>query len=145
MKRALCAGILTLTIALMTLVGCGGGGTPVPPVSKLIDLDKLVMNGQIITQVQALMTPALQGTVTLYQAQTIELTGKGNWTVISKEGGFKAGETGPFQALWFQPEKTSSKSYGVFFKENVVIGKAWFDSRNAAIIEALLQGKSFIK
>ena len=133
--------VFAAILAITLLIGCGGG-TPKPPVSKLDDFDELVTNNMTLDQVYALMKPDLKQTSVLYQVENIELTAKGNWKIDSKEGGFAATETGAYQALWFTPVKAGDEYYMVAFKNNVVMGKAWFASQNAYYVEQLLKGEN---
>ncbi len=142
MKKAL-ALVAILVGAAMVVVGCGGG-LPNPPVKTTNNLDKLVTNGLTTQQVYVLMAPALKDTSVLYQADLIELTAKGNWHIVAKEGGYQADETGKYSAIWFSGGG-SKDSYAVFFQGDTVIGKAWFTPGNAATVEQILQGKSFNK
>lgn len=140
MKKLVTVGmVLVATLSLM-LAGCTGGGTPKAPVKTLLNLDKLVTVNMTVDQVNALMTPALKLTGVLYQADKIE-QGNTGWAVSTKEGGYKAGEQGPFQALFFTPTKAGDNYLVIFLKGNAVMAKAWFVPQAAVIIEALLQGK----
>jgi len=134
-------GLVLIAVAVLAaLAGCGGG-TPTPPVKTLINLDKLVTVNMTVSQVYALMTPALKATSILYQADSITQTAKGNWSVTTKQGGYGAGETGPYQALLFTPAKSGQDYYAVFFKADAVIAKSWFSPQGGVVIEAILQGK----
>jgi hypothetical protein len=135
-----------LSVAVMILLGvslaaCRGGGTPKAPISKLVDLDKLVTTGMSITQVSALAKTELIGTSKTYQASTAQQGSDGSWAVTTKQYGYKTGETGPYQVLLFSPSKSTTKYYAVFFKDNSSIGKCWFDSQGGGFLESLLQGK----
>jgi hypothetical protein len=140
MKKVLMPFVILLTVLSMLLVGCGG--TPTPPVKSTNNLNKLVTDGQTVEQVYALMSDSLKSTSVLYQATKIEESTSG-WGIVSKDGGFSAGETGAFQVLYFKPAKATAQSFAVFFKANAVIGKAWFSAQNSSFIENILQGKSF--
>jgi hypothetical protein len=139
MKKLLISGIVIVTILSLLLGGCSG--TPKAPVSNLVNLDKLVTENMTVDQVYALLKPALKETSTLYQAQSIELTTKGNWILTSKQGGFAAGEVGPYQVLFFTPTKAGSNYYLVFFKDNAVMDKVWFASQHAFLIKNILEGE----
>jgi hypothetical protein len=139
MKKLLVPGIVIVTILSLLLSGCSG--TPKAPVGKLLDLDKLVTENMTVDQVNALLKPALKQTGTLYQAESIELTAKGNWIVDSKSGGFAAGEEGPYQVLFFTPVKVGTEYYLVFFKDNAVMAKVWFSAQYAPMIEKTLKGE----
>ena len=132
-------------IAVISIILTGCNSTPEPPVSKLLHLDELVTEGMSISQVDALCKPALRQTGTLYQAESVEFTAKGNWKVTSKEGGFEEGEEGPYQALFFTPTKEGTDYFVVFFKDGKVMDKAWFAQQGAYLIEKILKGESFSK
>lgn len=142
MRKALALGTTILVVVSALLVACGG--TPKPPVSNLINLDKLVTDNMTIDQVDALMTTKLKATSMLYQAQSVVQTTDGNWEVASKDGGFAPGETGAYQVILFAPAKGEDKYYAIFFKANVVMGKSWFDARGGVIIEKLLTGQPVV-
>ena len=139
MKKLLVSGIVIVTILSLLLSGCSS--TPKAPVGKLLDLDELVTENMTVDQVNALLKPALKETSTLYQAESIELTAKGNWIVDSKKGGFAAGEEGPYQVLFFTPAKAGTEYYLVFFKDNAVMAKVWFSAQYAPMIEKTLKGE----
>ena len=136
MKKLLVPGIVIVIILSLLLSGCSS--TPKAPVGKLLDLDELVTENMTVDQVNALLKPALKETSTLYQAESIELTAKGNWIVDSKSGGFAAGEEGPYQVLFFIPAKAGTEYYLVFFKDNAVMDKVWFSAQYAPMIEKTL-------
>jgi hypothetical protein len=138
-KKLVLLGITIVIMLSMLLVGCQSG-PPKPPVSKLLDLDELVTENMTLDKVYDLLKPELAETSTLYQATSLELTEAGNWKVTSKQNGYAEGEVGPFQVLFFTPDKSSEDYYLVFFKENAVIGKAWFIPKTAAVFKAILQG-----
>jgi hypothetical protein len=140
-KKLMAPSIVITMVFSLLLVACGNSGPPVPPVSKMVDLDKLVANNMTVDQVNALLKPELKSTATLYQATTAQQSADGSWVVTTKKGGFKTGETGPYQVLYFTPSKAGDKYYAVFFKANVVFGKSWFDLSGGAFIEKLLQGQ----
>ncbi len=141
MKKALVLlGTAVLMVLSASLAACSGG-TPKPPVKKLLDLDKLVMENMTLDQVNILMTPTLNQTGTLYPATRVEKSAKGNWIVQYKEENVKQGETAPFQVLFFPPSKAvPNKYYAIFLKGNMVIGKSWFDLQGGAVIESDLKG-----
>ncbi len=141
LKSLIALGMIVTTVFSLLLAACGGDGTPKPPVGKLIDLDKLVTNNMTVDQVNALLTPDLKGTAKLYQANTVQQSADGSWVVTTKQGGFKTGETGPYQVLLFTPTKSGDKYYAVFFKANAIFGKSWFDPSGGAFIETLLKGE----
>ena len=142
--KKLAIGIIAAALLSTLLVGCSGG-TPKPPVKTLVNLDKLVTVNMTVDQVYALMTPALKATSVLYQADSIQQTAKGNWSVSTKQSGYAAGETGPYQALLFTPARAGNEYYIVFFKANVVMAKSWFSPQGGVVIEAILKGKSLVK
>jgi hypothetical protein len=136
--------LLMLVVAIVMMlslfpVGCSGG-TPKPPVSKLIDLDKLVTDNMTLDEVYVLLKPELKQTGTLYQAEIIENTA-GGWKIDTKDGGYAEGEEGPYQALFFKPVKSGAQSYMVVFRAKAVVGKAWFSGTNAFYIEKYLKGE----
>ena len=146
MKRLMLMCMSVAVLLSLPLAGCAGSSrTPTPPVKTLIDLDKLVAVNMTVDQVYTLMTPDLKSTSVFYQAQNIELVASGNWKIVSKDGGYKADETGPYQALFFTPTKAGIQYYVVFFKDNIVMAKAWFTAQFGVVVEALLQGKSLVK
>jgi hypothetical protein len=138
-KKLVLLGITIVTMLSMLLVGCQSG-PPKPPVSKLLDLDELVAENMTLDQVYDLLKPELEQNSTLYQATNLELTATGSWNVTSKQSGYDEGEVGPYQVLFFTPDKSGEDYYLVFFKENAVIGKAWFVPKTAAVFKAILKG-----
>ena len=144
MKKLVAFGVALVVLVSVSLAACTGG-TPKAPVKTLVNLDKLVAVNMTLDQVYALIAPSLKLTSVLYQAETIELTDKGNWKVASKEGGYQAGEEGPYQALFFTPAKAGTEYYVVFFKDNIVMAKAWFSPQYGVVIEAMLKGQSLVK
>lgn len=142
MKKALLGGV-ALVLALVTLLA-GCGGTPKPPVGKLFDLDAVATEGITLAQFEALMKPALKTTGILYPAQEVALVA-GGWKVVGKEGGFAPGETIPFRVYFFPPDRVGTEYYLVFFEADKLIGKAWFESRFAIIVEQILKGEKLIK
>lgn len=143
MKKVAIGAAVVVFLSLV-LTGCTGG-TPKPPVKTLTNLDKLVEINMTTDQVYALMTTALKSTSVLYQADVIQQTDKGNWKVSTKDGGYKTGEQGAYQALFFTPAKSGDQYYVVFFKSNIVMAKVWFSPQGGVIIEALLKGQSLVK
>ena len=139
MKKLMVLGVAIITVLSMLLVGCESG-PPKPPVSKLLDLDELVATDMTLDEVYALVKPELKNTSTLYQAAGLELTATGSWKVTSLEKGETVGD---YQVLFFPPAKSGEDYLLVFFKENVVIGKAWFLSKAAAVMKAVLQGINY--
>ncbi|MDD5190817.1 MAG: hypothetical protein PHE50_07230 [Dehalococcoidales bacterium] len=139
MKKVLALGLTALVLITSLLVGCSG--TPKAPVSKQLDLDKLITENMTLDQVNALMKPALKDSYVLYQATTASLNAAGSWAVKVPEGGFAAGKTGDYQVIYFNPEKGKTEYYAIFFKANVYIGKAWFNGSNGILMQNVLQGK----
>ncbi len=138
MKKAIALGLTLLLLGTSLLTACSG--TPKAPVSTQFNLDKLVTENMTLDQVNALMKPSLQSTYVLYQAQSAVLSG-GSWAIKVPEGGFAAGVKGDYQVIFFNPEKSKSEYYAIFFKANVCIGKAWFDSRSGPLMEKVLKGE----
>ena len=133
-------GLAVLMMFTTLLVACSGG-TPTPPVKKLVDLDKLVANNMTLSQLNTLMTPALKLTGTIYPATRVEKATDGSWIVMNKASDIKPGETAPFQVFLFPPAKaTPNNYYAVFFKGDLIIGKAWFDRQGGAVALSYLTG-----
>jgi hypothetical protein len=137
MKKWFVPGVVAVAL-LTTLLpaGCSGGST-----GKYLSLEKKIADNMTLEQVNALLSPDLKQASILYQTEKIELTPKGSWVVTSKEGGYKTGETGPYQVLFFTPAKAGEQYLMVFFKNNVTVGKSWFTSQGAVIIEKILKGE----
>jgi len=143
MKKILALG-LTIMLLLTSLLAACQSGTPKAPVSKQLDLDKLVTENMTLSQVNDLMSPALKSTYILYQAETITSSGTGDsksWSVKVPKEGYAAGETGEYQVMFFHPEKSRTEFYTIFFKNNVCIGKAWFSGSYGLLIEQTLKGE----
>lgn len=136
--------VLAIILAMpFILAACNS--TPKAPVSKLLDLNKLVVEDMTISQVEALCKTELKDTGILYQVEKIELTTSGNWRISSKEGGFTEGEEGAYQAYFFTPTKTGDDYYAVFFEDGKVIDTAWFTTQSAYLMEKILKGESLTK
>lgn len=144
MKKLLAPVTAIIVILSILLIGCGSG-TPEPPVEKLFDLDELITENMTVDQVYALLAPELEQTSLFYQAESIEQTETGKWKITSKEGGFEEDEVGPYQVLYFPPTEKGTEYYFVFFKENAVMAKVWFNAQAVPLIEKTLQGESLIK
>jgi len=142
MRKTLLGGVALLLVMVTLLAGCSG--TPRPPVGKLFDLDAVVTEGITVSQFEALMKPPLKTTGILYPAQEVALV-EGGWKVVGKEGGFKPGETIPFRVYFFPPDRVGTQYYLVFFDGDSLIGKAWFESRFAIVVEQILRGEKLIK
>jgi len=133
--------IAILSTLILLLSACSGG-TPTPPVKKLTDLDKVIINKMSVEQVYSLMTSDLKATSVLYPAQRVEETSTDNWVVASKSGGFAEGEEAPYQVLLFTPAKAGTEYYLVFFKDDAVFGTAWFTAQYGKLVEKILKGES---
>jgi len=139
MKKILALALIVLVVMTGLLSACNG--TPKAPVSKQLDLDKLVAENMTLSQVNDLMAPALKSTYILYQAESITSSGTGSWSVKVPKGGFAAGETGEYQVMFFKPEKSRTEYFAIFFKANICIGKAWFSGSYGLLIEQTLKGE----
>jgi hypothetical protein len=139
MKKLILLGIAIVTMLSILLGGCQSG-PPKPPVGKLTDLDKLVTENMTLNQVHELLKPELKENSTLYQATGLEVTAAGAWKVTSEQYGYPEGEIGPYQVLFFTPDKSGEDYYLIFFKDYVVIGKDWFAPKLAAVFKSILQG-----
>jgi len=131
--------LAVLVVSTMLLVACSG--TPTPPVKKLIDLDKLVTNNMTLDQVRAIMTPQLQITGTIYPATRVELQSDGSWVINYRESDLAAGETPQYKVYLFPPSSAVPNNYfTIFFKNDVVFGKSWFDLQGGIVAESNLKG-----
>jgi hypothetical protein len=139
MRKILALGLTMMLLVTSLLVACSG--TPKPPVSKQINLDKLVTENMTIEEVNALMTPALKATYTLYQASQVTQN-VGAWAVNVPEGGFAPGVTADYQVMFFHPDKGRSEYYGIFFKNGLCLGTGWFGSSGGQLMEKVLKGQS---
>ena len=89
-----------------------------------------------LDQVNALMTPALKLAGTMNPATRIEISAKGNWIVQYKAANVPAGQTAPYKVFLFSPSKTMPNNfYAIFFSNDTVLGKSFFDLQGGAVLE----------
>ena len=118
MKYRVLLALIVLSVAGTSAVGCG---TPTPPVDKVKHLKELVLVGQTLDQVKALMTDRLQQAITIYPAKKIERDASGGWRFTAKEGLHPGDTDAPYLALIVPPDRQGGDDYyTIFFKDGAM-------------------------
>lgn len=132
MKKLILLGITIVTMLSTLVVGCNK-----PPVNNLNALDEFVTINMTLDQVYDLLKPELKQRSILYKSGLIELTASGNWKVWP----YDEEKTSPvYNVLFFTPLRVTEDYYMVFFEDNIVVGKGYYQESFARVIQAMLQG-----
>lgn len=133
---------LFLLLSLISLFAVSCGDSTPSLAEDAIDLEQAVEEGMTLNEVYALMTPELKNRATIYPALNITQLPDGRWEFTPKEGSGPGDKDAPYQVLiiysLIYSQDVAEGRYMLFFKNESLMGDAWFEYEAALDIEKLL-------
>ena len=127
-KAAKLIGIIAgVIIVIVIIAALASPPTSVSPANSAEQLDTLVSNDMILQDVYDLMSSDLQNKATRFPALSIEEISEGNWHFIPKDNAEPGDTDAPYFVLGIPPEQYTDEFFMLFFYNNQLFDKAWFD------------------
>ncbi len=133
--RAL-AGLVLLAMLGTMLAGCtDSAGT-----DAMLKLEGELVDGQSLSEVQALMSDELKARATVYPAEEMKKVASGDWVFTAKEDGAAGDTDAPFQVMLVAPELVSASTLAILFDDKILVESLWWSPTSVTLVKIALVG-----
>lgn len=124
MRKKILIGLGIVLVVIIIAAVVGGGSDSATSANQL---NAAVSDGMTLQDVYDLMSSDLQNKATRLPALKIEKISEGNWQFVPKDNAEPGDTDAPYLVLGIPPEQYSDDFLMLFFHDDELFDKAWFD------------------